>query len=53
YSSWDELAHAANRDKVKSKNTLIIVVKRVVGKIRQQVVFEICASWTNRLYRVS
>ena len=53
YSIWDELAHAVNWDKITSKNTLIIEVKRAVGKIRQQVVFESCASWTNRLYHVS
>ena len=53
YSIWDELAHAVNWDKITSKNTLIIEVKRAVGKIRQQVVFESCASWTNRLYHIS
>ncbi|CAF3746453.1 unnamed protein product [Rotaria socialis] len=53
YSIWDEIAHAANRDKIKWENTLIIEVKRAVGKIRQQVVFESCAFWTNRLYRIS
>ncbi|CAF4609747.1 unnamed protein product, partial [Rotaria socialis] len=53
YSSWDEHAHAANWDKVKSKNTLIIEVKPAAGKIHQQVAFESCASWTNRLYRIS
>ena len=52
-SIWDELAHAVNWDKITSKNTLIIEVKRAVGKIRQQVVFESCASWTNRLYHIS
>ena len=53
YSIWDELAHAVNCDKITSKNTLIIEVKRAVGKIRQQVVLESCASWTNRLYHIS
>ena len=53
YSIWDELAHAVNWDKITSKNTLIIEVKRAVGEIRQQVVFESCASWTNRLYHIS
>lgn len=53
YSIWDELAHAVNWDKVTSKKTLIVAVKRAVGKIRQEVVFESCASWTNRLYRLS
>ena len=53
YSIWDELAHAVNWDKITSKNTLIIEVKRAAGKIHQQVVFESCASWTNRLYHIS
>ena len=53
YSIWNELAHAVNWDKITSKNTLIIEVKRAVGKICQQVVFESCASWTNRLYHIS
>ena len=53
YSIWDELAHAVNWDKITSKNTLIIEVKRAVGKICQQVVFESCASWANRLYHIS
>ena len=52
YSIWDELAHAVNWDKITSKNTLIIEVKRAAGKIRQQVVFESCVSWTNRLYHI-
>ena len=53
YSIWDKLAHAVNWDKITSKNTRIIEGKRAVGKIRQQVVFESCASWTNRLYYIS
>ena len=52
YSIWDELAHAVNWDKITSKNTLIIEVKRAVGKIRQQVVFESCVSWANRFYHI-
>ena len=44
YSTCDELAHAVNWDKVTSKTSLIIEVKRVVGKIHQQVVFESCVS---------
>ena len=53
YSIWDELVHGVNWDKITSKNTLIIEVKRAVGEIHQQVVFESCASWTNRLYHIS
>ena len=53
YSICDELAHAVNWDKIMWKNTLIIEMKRAVGKIRQQVIFESCTSWTNRLYPIS
>ena len=53
YSVLDELAHIVNWDKVTSKNTLVIEVKQAVGKIHRQVVFENCASWTNRLYHIS
>ena len=35
------------------KNTLIAQLKQVVEKIRQEVVFESCSPWTNRLYRMS
>ena len=53
YSIWDELVNAINWDKVKSKTTLIQQLKSSVKNIRESVVFESCASWTNRLYRVS
>ncbi|CAF3244156.1 unnamed protein product [Rotaria socialis] len=55
YSIWDEFAHAiqCQWDKVTSKATLIDELKRSVKTIRQDVVFESCSSWTNRLYRVS
>ena len=53
YAIWDELAHAINWDRVTSKNTLITQLKQAVKKIRQEVVFESCSSWTNRLYRMS
>ncbi|CAF1494370.1 unnamed protein product [Adineta ricciae] len=53
YSIWDEFANAINWNKVKSKTTLIQQLKSSVEKIRESVVFESCASWTNRLYRVS
>lgn len=52
YSIWDELVNAINWDKVKSKTTLIEQLKSSVKKIRDSVVFESCASWTNRLYRM-
>ncbi|CAF0883256.1 unnamed protein product [Rotaria sordida] len=50
---WDELVNTIDWDKVKSKTTLIQQLKSSVKKIRESVVFESCASWTNRLYRVS
>lgn len=53
YAIWDELAQAINWDRVSSKNTLIAQLKQAVKKIRQEVVFESCSSWTNRLYRMS
>lgn len=52
YSIWDELANAIDWNKVKSKATLIQQIKSSVKKIRESVVFESCASWTNRLYHV-
>ncbi|CAF3774122.1 unnamed protein product [Rotaria magnacalcarata] len=52
YSIWDELANAIDWNKVKSKSTLIQQLNSSVKKIRESVVFESCASWTNRLHRV-
>ncbi|CAM4828437.1 unnamed protein product [Rotaria magnacalcarata] len=52
YSIWDELANAIDWNKVKSKSTLIQQLNSSFKKIRESVVFESCASWTNRLYRV-
>ncbi|CAF1131643.1 unnamed protein product [Didymodactylos carnosus] len=53
YSIWDEFVHVINWDKVKSKATLIQELKRAVKNIQEEVVFESCNSWTNRLYRLS
>ncbi|CAF2046656.1 unnamed protein product [Rotaria magnacalcarata] len=52
YSIWDELANAISWNKVKLKTTLIQQLKSSINKVRESVVFESCASWTNRLYRV-
>ena len=49
YSIWDELV---NWNKVKSKTTLIHELKSSVKKVCESVVFESCACWTNRLYRL-
>ena len=51
YSIWDEFVHQMNWDRIQSKTTLIEELKRAVKKIRQEVVFESCSSFTNRLYR--
>jgi transposase len=53
YSIWDELVHAMNWSKIISKKTLIEELKRSVKKIRKEVIFESCNSWTNRLFRLS
>ena len=49
YCIWDEFARAINCDLVTSKTALINELKRAVKKIRPEVVFESCVSWTNRL----
>ncbi len=53
YCIWDEFVKVIDWNKVTSKPTLIQELKRAVKKIRQNIVFESCASWTNRLYRMS
>ena len=52
YSIWDELVNTINWNKVKSKTTLIQELKSSVKKVSESVVFESCACWTNRLYRL-
>ncbi|CAM4784202.1 unnamed protein product [Rotaria magnacalcarata] len=52
YSIWDELANSINWSKVQSKTTLIQQIKSSFKNIRESVVFESCASFTNRLYRL-
>ncbi|CAF2053503.1 unnamed protein product [Rotaria magnacalcarata] len=52
YCIWDEFAGAINWDLVTSNTAFINELKRSVKKIRPEVVFESCASWTNRLYRL-
>ncbi|CAM4811068.1 unnamed protein product [Rotaria magnacalcarata] len=53
YCIWNEFAQLIEWDAVTSKTTLITALKRAVRKISQDVVFESCSSWTNRLYRLS
>lgn len=50
---WNEFAQAISWNTVASKKTLIVAIKHAVRKIFQDVVFESCSSWTNRLYRLS
>ena len=53
YVTWDELAPKINWNRFITKTTLIEQLKREAKEIRQEVVFEICYSWTERLYRLS
>ena len=53
YCIWDEFIQVIDWNRVTSKATLIQELKCAVKKIRKNVVFESCASWTNRLYRMS
>ena len=53
YCVWNEIAQAIKWNAVTSKKALIVALKRAVKKISNDVVFESCLSWTNRLYRMS
>ena len=53
YSIWDEFVHAIKWDMVTSKKTFVEELKKSVKKIRTEVVFECCSSWTSRLHRLS
>ena len=53
YCIWDELAHAINWDQVATKQTLIVELRRAVKKIRPDIVYESCHSWTMSLHRVA
>ncbi|CAF1366313.1 unnamed protein product [Adineta ricciae] len=53
YYIWDEFVKVIDWNKVTSKPTMIQELKRAVKKIRKEAVFESCACWTNRLYRMS
>jgi hypothetical protein len=53
YCTWNELGQAIEWHTVTSKMTLISALGLCVRKIPLDVVFESCASWTNRLYRMS
>ena len=53
YPIWDEFVQQMNWNKVQSKKMLIEELKRAVKRIRQEVIFESCDTWTNRLYRLS
>ena len=49
YCVWNEIAQVIKWNAVTSKKTLIVPLKRAVKKISNDVVFESCLSWTNRL----
>ncbi|CAF3484375.1 unnamed protein product [Rotaria sp. Silwood2] len=53
YCIWDEFVKVINWNRVTSKETLVQDLKLGVKKLRQEVIFESCACWTNRLYRMS
>jgi hypothetical protein len=53
YCIWNELAKVINWGKVTSKKTLIDRLHRAEKKIRPDVVFESCNSWTRRLNLVA
>jgi hypothetical protein len=53
YCLWNELGQAIEWHTVTPKTTLISALGWAVRKIPLDVVFESCASWTNRLYRMS
>ena len=53
YCVWNEIAQVIKWNAVTSKKTLIVPFKRAVKKISNDVVFESCLSWINRLYRMS
>jgi hypothetical protein len=53
YCIWDQLTQAISWNTVTSIKTLIVALKRAVRQASQDVVFEGCSSWTNRLYRLS
>ena len=52
YSIWGELVNTINWNKVKSKITVIQKLKSSFKNIREAIIFQSCASWTNRLYRM-
>ena len=52
YSIWDELAGAMDWNKITSKRTLIDELKQAPKKVRANVAFESCNSWTTRLSKV-
>ncbi|CAM4746049.1 unnamed protein product [Rotaria magnacalcarata] len=53
YCIWNKFAQLVKWDTVTSKTTLITALKRAVREISQDVVEKSCASWTNRLHRLS
>ena len=50
---WNGIAQVIKWNAVTSKKTLIVLLKRTVKKISNDVLFESCLSWTDRSYRMS
>jgi len=53
YCIWDELAKAMDWHQITSKKDLIEELKRATKKVRPEIVFESCNSWTSRLLKVA
>jgi inhibitor of nuclear factor kappa-B kinase subunit alpha len=53
YCIWDELANAIDWHRITSKKDLIEELKRATKKVRPEIVFESCNSWTSRLLKVA
>ncbi|CAF1206991.1 unnamed protein product [Didymodactylos carnosus] len=52
YSIWSEFVQQINWSAARSKESLIEELKRVVKKIRPEIVLQSCESWTKRLHRL-
>ena len=52
YCIWSEFVQAIYWSKVSSKKMLIQELKQAVKRIKKEVIFESCNSWTKRLYRL-
>ena len=53
YSIWEQFVQQMNWNKVQSKKMSIEELKQAIKWIRQEVIFESCDTWTNRLCRLT